>query len=144
MIESEQFELDDEVKEALAEVIQLLNNSQVFKEYKEIELKVEGHQGLISLVEEIKARQKDAVQFAHYGKPIAEKEAIREADRLTREFDQHPLVIRYREKLREANDVLQHLTKRLEFQFNEQLETQLYHYLKKQTLDINESKDVTK
>ncbi|WEG73432.1 YlbF family regulator [Vagococcus intermedius] len=144
MLESEPFELDDEVKEALAEVIQLLNNSQVFKEYKAIELKVEGHQGLVSLVEEIKARQKDAVQFAHYGKPVAEKEAIKKADYLTKEFDQHALVIRYREKLREANDVLQHLTKRLEFQFNEQLGTQLYHYLKEHTLDINESKDVTK
>lgn len=47
---------------------------------------------------------------------------MKEADRLTKEFDQHPLVIAYREQLYEANDLLQHLTTMIQKEVNAALE----------------------
>ena len=129
---------DKKVEQALNSLITLLNQSEIIRDYKAIEAKVEGHEGLVALVEEIKAEQKNAVKFAHYGKPEAEKVALKEADRLTEEFDNHPLVIRYREKLIEANDLLQHLTKRFETKFNHHLEADMLDFIKNETIGTKE------
>lgn len=121
-LEQEAKEIDPAVQAALDELLARLNRSEIIQNYKKIEARVSGHEGLHGLTEEIKAAQKDAVKFAHYGKPEAEKQAIKKADALTAEFDEHPLVIRYREKLIEANDLLQHLTNLLEDKINVKLE----------------------
>jgi DNA mismatch repair protein MutS len=48
---------------------------------------------------------------------------------LTKEFDQHPLVIAYREQLYEANDLLQHLTTMIQKVFILVLDRQiLFHH----------------
>lgn len=122
---AEEFEKNPEVAAALARVLETLEANTVIKEFRAISKKVDSHEGLHRLTEQIKVEQKNAVQCAHYGKPAAEKLAKLEADRLTAEFDQHPLVIRYREKLVEANDLLQHVTKKIERDFNNQLEDKL-------------------
>ncbi|QIL45899.1 hypothetical protein G7081_01710 [Vagococcus coleopterorum] len=122
---AEEFEKNPQVADALANVLEKLEANSVIKEFRDISKKVEDHEGLRQLTERIKVEQKNAVQCAHYGKPEAEKLAKQEADRLTEEFDQHPLVIRYREKLVEANDLLQHLTNKIERDFNDQLEEKL-------------------
>ena len=85
-------------------------------------MRLKKNKKLTELVEEIKAAQKDAVQFAHYGKPTAEKEAIQRADAKTKEFDEHPLVVAYREQLIEANDLVQHVTALIQYRVNEELE----------------------
>ncbi|WP_245249326.1 RicAFT regulatory complex protein RicA family protein [Vagococcus allomyrinae] len=120
-MEREEFAMDDEVQRALDHLLAMLDKSEIIQEYKKIEAKVQDHQGLVAMTDEIKEYQKQAVKFAHYGKPEAEKQAIKKADELTAAFDDHPLVIRYREKLIEANDLLQHLTHLLESQVNLQL-----------------------
>lgn len=121
-MEREEFAMDDDVQQALDRVLAMLDKSDIIQDYKKIETKVQDHQGLVAMTDEIKEYQKQAVKFAHYGKPEAEKQAIKQADDLTAAFDEHPLVIRYREKLIEANDLLQHLTHLLESQVNLQLE----------------------
>lgn len=90
--------------------------------YQELQKRVAENDTLQELEEGIKAAQKDAVQFAHYGKPEAEREALKEADRLTKAFDEHPLVVAYREQLYEANDLLQHLTTMIQKEVNAALE----------------------
>ncbi|MGX7059679.1 YlbF family regulator [Vagococcus humatus] len=110
--------LDSQGQATLDRLIAQLKRSQAIHDYQEIEKKVSQHEGLKMLVEEIKAYQKQAVQFAHYHKPVAEKEAIKQADALTKQFDEHPLVIRYREKLVEANDVVQYITTVIEQEIN--------------------------
>ena len=119
---AEEFSMDPTIEKSLDELLGRLAENEVMKAYKEIEEKVKDHPALYQLTEEIKGYQKEAVKFAHYGKPEAEKIAIKKADELTKEFDQHPLVIRYRECLIEANDLLQHLTNLLEETVNRTLD----------------------
>lgn len=114
--------MEEEIEQALEELLTLIAQSDVIKAYKKIEKQARDNQKLNELVEEIKAEQKNAVKFAHYGKPVAEQEAIKRADALTKEFDEHPLVVAYRAKLIEANDLLQHLTNLLEKEVNVYIE----------------------
>lgn len=113
---------DKEVREELYKLLSLLGEDEIIQKFKVIEKRVEENTKLTELVEEIKRAQKDAVQFAHYEKPEAEKAAIEKADKLTKEFDEHPLVIAYREQLMEANDLLQHITDMIQYRVNEELE----------------------
>lgn len=110
------------VEAALSHLTALLGENEVVVRYQQLQKRVEDNETLKELEEGIKAAQKDAVQFAHYDKPEAEREALKEADRLTKEFDQHPLVIAYREQLFEANDLLQHLTNMIQKEVNVALE----------------------
>lgn len=110
------------VEAALSHLTELLGQNEVVLRYQQLQKRVEDNETLKELEEGIKAAQKNAVQFAHYGKPEAEREALKEADRLTKEFDQHPLVVAYREQLFEANDLLQHLTTMIQKEVNAALE----------------------
>ncbi|MGM0219190.1 YlbF family regulator [Enterococcus sp. AZ126] len=113
---------DKKINEELTKLLTLLGEDELIQRYKELEKKVQNNEKLTALVEQIKAAQKDAVQFAHYDKPEAEKAAIKKADELTKEFDEHPLVVAYREQLMEANDLLQHVTDMIQYRINEELE----------------------
>lgn len=113
---------DKEINAELTKLLTLLGEDELIQRYKELEDKVQNNEKLTELVEQIKAAQKDAVQFAHYDKPEAEKVAIKRADELTKEFDEHPLVVSYREQLMEANDLLQHVTDMIQYRINEELE----------------------
>lgn len=113
---------DKKINEELMKLLALIGEDELIQRYKELENKVQNNQKLTDLVEQIKAAQKDAVQFAHYGKPEAEKIAIKRADELTKEFDEHPLVVAYREQLMEVNDLLQHVTDMIQYRVNEELE----------------------
>jgi cell fate (sporulation/competence/biofilm development) regulator YmcA (YheA/YmcA/DUF963 family) len=113
---------DAAVEAALSHLTALLGENEVIVHYQELQKRVAENDTLQELEEGIKAAQKDAVQFAHYGKPEAEREALKEADRLTKAFDEHPLVVAYREQLYEANDLLQHLTTMIQKEVNAALE----------------------
>lgn len=113
---------ETQLDEQLEKILALLGKNEIIQNYFMIKEKVKNHQGLEQLAADIKAAQQEAVKFAHYGKPVAEKAAIQEAERLTKQFDEHPLVLHYRACLIEANDLLQYLTKNLERQVNKGLE----------------------
>lgn len=122
-----EFQYEEKISKTLENLLDKLGENEIISSYKEIAQKVDQHEGLKELVESIKAHQKDAVQYAHYDKPEAEKEALRLANDKQKEFDEHPLVIVYREKLVEANDLLQHMTHLLEKSVNDGLEEKLEH-----------------
>ncbi|MDB1678181.1 MULTISPECIES: YlbF family regulator [Enterococcus] len=103
-------------------LMEQLSLNEVIIRYKELEMKVQQNHYLTQLTEEIQKAQKEAVNFAHYGKKEAEKEAIARANELTKTMDQHPLVLAYRHQLVEANDLLQHLTKMIQEEINEWIE----------------------
>lgn len=113
---------DKRIKEELTKLLVLIGEDDLIRRYKELEEKVQNNEKLTGLIEQIKAAQKDAVQFAHYDKPEAEKAAIKRADELTQEFNDHPLVVAYRDQLLEANDLLQHVTDMIQYGINEELE----------------------
>lgn len=110
------------VEAALNDLTALLKENEVISDYQRVQKRVAESDTLKQLEDEIKEAQKAAVQYAHYGKPEAEKAALKEADRLTKEFDQHPLVTAYRDQLVEANDLLQHLTHMIQKEVNDTLE----------------------
>lgn len=116
---------EKELRTAVDRLLELLADHPVIKAYKEIEARVAENERLTAIEEQIKAAQKDAVNFAHYGKPEAEKAAIAQADELKRSYDQQPLVIAYRERLYEANDLVQYVTEAIQRQVNEELEEDL-------------------
>lgn len=115
-------EKEQQVQAELQRLNQLLDENEIIIRFREVEARVQQNKKLDDLVEQIKQAQKDAVQYAHYDKPEAEKQALELADTLTKEFDEHPLVIAYREQLLEANDLIQHLTKRIHKAVNHSLE----------------------
>ncbi|MDT2828342.1 MAG: YlbF family regulator [Enterococcus viikkiensis] len=110
------------VEAALNDLTALLKKNDVIIDYQRVQQRVAESDTLKQLEDEIKEAQKAAVQYAHYGKPEAEKAALKEADRLTKAFDQHPLVTAYRDQLVEANDLLQHLTHMIQKEVNDTLE----------------------
>lgn len=115
-------ENEPEIQETVEHLTKLLSNNEIIIRYKELEEKVHQNNYLKELTEEIKVAQKEAVQFGHYGKVIAEQTAITRANQLTKTFEQHPLVVAYRRQLLEANDLLHHLTGLIQDEINELLE----------------------
>lgn len=103
-------EQDQDVRQAVEELSRLLSDLPQVKEFQALSEKVAANEKLTRLEEAIKTAQKEAVQFEYYGKPQAKQVALSEADRLTAEYDSLPLVIAYREKLLEVNDLLQYVT----------------------------------
>lgn len=114
-----------EVQASLNQFLELLKQHPVIKDYQIIEAQIGAHEGLSAMVDDIKRLQKDAVQFAHYDKPVAEQEALRAANALQKEFDEHPLVVTFRERLIEANELVQYMTGKLEKSVNEDLDKRL-------------------
>ncbi|MDR0920874.1 MAG: YlbF family regulator [Lactobacillales bacterium] len=113
---------EEKVQQALEELLKLIDEDPAIREFKEIQAVVTKNSNLTELVEEMKKAQQDAVKFAHYGKPEAQRQALALADQKKEAFDTHPLVVTYRERLIEANDLLQHITKQIESEVNEAIE----------------------
>jgi cell fate (sporulation/competence/biofilm development) regulator YmcA (YheA/YmcA/DUF963 family) len=114
-------EEEQQIQQTLEQIKQLLSENETIRAFKQIETKVK-HQGLKDLEEEIKNLQKQVVQFEHYGKENAKQEALKRLDEANERYKNHPLVVSYREKLIEADDLLQYLTNKIQYQVNQQLE----------------------
>ncbi|AYW45809.1 YlbF family regulator [Tetragenococcus koreensis] len=113
---------EPEIQAALEHLVDLLGEHDTIKEFQEIQQRALQNEQLNDLEEQIKQVQKAAVQFAHYDKPEAEKQANAEIDRLKKEYETHPLVIRYREKILDANDLLHYITENFEKRVNDAIE----------------------
>lgn len=110
---------EPQVKAALLELLAELQEHSIVKDFQAIEEKTRNNQTLEKMEEQIKALQKEAVSFAHYGKPEAERQALAQADALRRAYEEHPLVVSYRQRLQEANDLLHYVTGRIQTEINE-------------------------
>lgn len=119
------YEYEPVLDQVFYKLLEKLAHHDTIKEYRKLEHQIGEHDGLQRLVDDIKAHQKEMVRFDHYDKPNAYKEAKRLADEKQQQFDNHPLVIAYRESLVEANDLLQHVTNRLQKKVNDSLEKKL-------------------
>ncbi|MHC5268443.1 YlbF family regulator [Enterococcus sp. LJL98] len=117
-----------EEEQALAkevnQLLALLQNHESIQRFQSIQSRAQNHPGLKALEEQIKAAQKDAVNFAHYEKPEAEKQAIAEIERLNQAYKNHPLVRSYRDSLVEADELLQYLSKRIQKEVNSAIEAE--------------------
>lgn len=113
--------LDEATKAHLQRLTDLLKENELIQDYQMIEEKAQNHAHLNQLIADIKIKQKEAVAFNHYGKPEAEKIAIKEAEAFTKEFNEHMVVTSYRDALVEANDILQHLVATVQDELKEQI-----------------------
>ena len=115
-------EQEPQIQQELTVLLDLLAEHEIIKEFKKVQKKARQNEHLKEIEEAIKRAQKDAVQYAHYGKPEAERQAIIRINELNQEYAEHPLVIAYREKLIEANDLLHYVTTSLQRQVNQAIE----------------------
>lgn len=113
--------LDEATKAHLQRLTDLLKENELIQDYQMIEEKAQNHSHLNQLIADIKIKQKEAVAFNHYGKPEAEKIAIKEAEAFTKEFNEHMVVTSYQDALVEANDILQHLVATVQDELKEQI-----------------------
>ncbi|GAK01570.1 LOW QUALITY PROTEIN: YmcA protein [Geomicrobium sp. JCM 19055] len=60
-----------------------------------------------SMIEEVKAKQKELVNLQHYKKKEAMKKTQREINRLHKEIDEIPIVQEFKRSQTEVNEVLQ-------------------------------------
>ena len=113
--------LDEATKAHLQRLTDLLKENELIQDYQMIEEKAQNHAHLNQLIADIKIKKKEAVAFNHYGKPEAEKIAIKEAEAFTKEFNEHMVVTSYQDALVEANDILQHLVATVQDELKEQI-----------------------
>ena len=113
--------LDEATKAHLQRLTDLLKENELIQDYQMIEEKAQNHAHLNQLIADIKIKQKEAVAFNPYGKPEAEKIAIKEAEAFTKEFNEHMVVTSYQDALVEANDILQHLVATVQDELKEQI-----------------------
>lgn len=114
--------MEESIQKELDQLEQLLAAHPTIREFKEVQMRAQNNAALKELEAQIKRAQKDAVQYAHYEKPEAEKIAIQEIARLQANYDQHPLVVRYRDVLYEANELLHYVTTTLQKKVNQVIE----------------------
>lgn len=113
---------NQDIQHQLNHLNQLLRDHPVMIAFKDIQIRAQQHTQLKELEEGIKRAQKDAVQFAHYGKPEAEKVAIQQIQDLTKQYNEHPVVVHYRDCLYEANELLHYVTSSLQKKVNQAIE----------------------
>lgn len=126
-------EEEQQVAREVDQLVALLQESALVKNFKTVEKQARKHEGLKALEEQIKAAQKDAVNFAHYDKPEAEKKAIQEIERLNQAFKAHPLVQAYRQQLIETDELLHHISSTIQKEVNEAIEKEEEHAAKNET-----------
>ncbi|WLR52412.1 RicAFT regulatory complex protein RicA family protein [Bacillus tianshenii] len=75
--------------------------------FKRAESQINENEKVQRLMKAIKAYQKQAVNFQHYGKTEALKQAETKLDELTKELDEIPIVQEFKDSQTEVNDLLQ-------------------------------------
>jgi polar amino acid transport system ATP-binding protein len=111
--------MDKQIEKALDYLLEKIQGDVAIQEYKIAEKKVKEQTDLMNLVEEIKQYNQEVVNFDHYGLSGAKKQAEKLSEEKSKVFERDLAVQEYRQTLFEANDLLQHITKRLTKLVNE-------------------------
>ncbi|MFS1664221.1 YlbF family regulator [Streptococcus sp. zg-JUN1979] len=109
------------LQEALDKLTELIGQHDSVKAFHEIEETILQIDEFNPLIIKMKERQQEAVLYHKIEKDKAAKQAINEAKELNQQLDKEPLIWAYREKMQDASDLLQYVTKRLEERINEEL-----------------------
>jgi cell fate (sporulation/competence/biofilm development) regulator YmcA (YheA/YmcA/DUF963 family) len=103
-----------EISKKLDELVSLTEQDVAIQEYKEIEAVVYNDPKLQHLTKEIKKYQQTSVLAAHFQQEKTSESAGKRADNLHNELANNPLAMEYNEKLKNADDLLQHIMHLLE------------------------------
>lgn len=115
-------EEEKQLEQEVEKLLDLLKNHESVQQFQTVRDRAENHPKLKELEAQIKAAQKDAVNFEHYGKPEAQRRAVAEINRLNKEYKSHPLVESYRQSLIEADELLQHVSTMIQKNVNQVIE----------------------
>ena len=115
-------EEEKQLEQEVEKLLDLLKNHESVQQFQTVRNRAENHPKLKELEAQIKAAQKDAVNFEHYGKPEARRQAVAEINRLNKEYKSHPLVESYRQSLIEADELLQHVSTMIQKNVNRVIE----------------------
>lgn len=116
-------EIEKKVDEELDKLIALLQKKEEIIRYQQMEKEVQENDWLDELVETIKDKQRDLVNFEYYEKPEAYQATLKELDRLNKELDENITVKAYKDSLWEANEVVQLLFSKIEAAANSSTDT---------------------
>lgn len=116
-------EIEKQVDEELDKMIALLQKKEEIIRYQQMEKEVQENDWLDELVETIKDKQRDLVNFEYYEKPEAYQATLKELDRLNKELDENITVKAYKDSLWEANEVVQLLFSKIEAAANSSTDT---------------------
>lgn len=106
---------------AVDKLVQAIQKHDSVQEFQKVEQKIKTFPELDSLVDDMKAYQQEAVLYHKIDKLVAEKVAGKQADQLQKDLSDLPIVKDYRNKMQDASDLVQYITKNLETKINEEL-----------------------
>jgi cell fate (sporulation/competence/biofilm development) regulator YmcA (YheA/YmcA/DUF963 family) len=75
--------------------------------FKRAEAQIHENKKVSTIISDIKALQKQAVNLQHYGKPEAQKKVEEKIDSLQQELDDIPVVQEFKQSQLEVNELLQ-------------------------------------
>lgn len=107
--------------QAVDKLVQAIQKHDSVQEFQKVEQKIKTFPELDSLVDDMKAYQQEAVLYHKIDKLVAEKAAGKQADQLQKDLSDLPIVKDYRNKMQDASDLVQYITKNLETKINEEL-----------------------
>ena len=105
----EQLAKEPHVAQELAALQRLLSDHPIVQEFQEIQARALQNQGLLELEEALKQAQKRSFNLSIMRNP-KQKAAEQRYASLTNEYEQHPLVVAYRQALLQADELLQYVT----------------------------------
>ncbi|MGT2907924.1 YlbF family regulator [Streptococcus dentiloxodontae] len=108
-------------QESLDELLGLLKANETVLAYQAAEADIQKIPFLRDLARQMKAYQQEAVLFQKIEKAQAYEDSDQKAGLIQEELDQMPIVQDYRNKMQDASDLLQYVTKTLEAKINEEL-----------------------
>lgn len=115
-------ETDQKVGEKLKQLTDYLGELDLVKNYRAIEYKINHNDQIQQWTTDLEKAQKDAVLYQRINKQNAAKLANQKVDALNEKINQHPLVVAYRQQLKDVDDLLHYLTSRIEAEINQSLD----------------------
>ena len=107
--------------QAVAELVDAIQKHESITAFQKVKEKLEDDAELEHLVHDMKGFQQDAVLFNRIDKQKASEQAGQEADHMQENLESLPIVQDYRDKMQDASDLIQYVTKTLEEKINEDL-----------------------
>ena len=105
--------------QAVDKLVQAIQKHDSVQEFQKVEQKIKTFPELDSLVDDMKAYQQEL--YHKIDKLVAEEAAGKQADQLQKDLSDLPIVKDYRNKMQDASDLVQYITKNLETKINEEL-----------------------
>ncbi|MGT2960076.1 YlbF family regulator [Streptococcus caballi] len=108
-------------EDAVKQLVKAIRSHDSVKEFQIIEQKVKQLSELEYLAHDMKAYQQEEVLLKKIEKTRAAQAAGNQAEQIKDQLSQMPIVQDYRDKMQDASDLLQYITKTLEDKINKEL-----------------------